>query len=56
MDEYSQLDEQLVSDKIAHLDVLIQRLYIYTWVFVALVWLPTSTPILFCIVYKIVKT
>lgn len=56
LDEYSQIDEKLVSDKMDHLDDIIHVLYIYTWTFLALVWLPISTPVLFCIAYRYMKT
>ena len=56
LDEYSQIDEKLVSDKMDHLDEIIHVLYIYTWTFLALVWMPISTPVLFCIAYKYVNT
>ena len=56
LDEYSQVDEKMVSDKIEHLELMVQKLYIYTWVFFGLVWLPASTPILFCIVFRLFKT
>lgn len=56
LDEFSRVDDALVSDKISHLDHMISKLYIYTWVFFGIVWLPLSTPIMYCIVYRMFKS
>ena len=54
VDEYTQVDPEVVGAKISHLDKMVSSLYAYTWIFCGLVWLPLTTPILFYVLLRMI--
>lgn len=49
------MDKELQGHRIEHLQILYAKLNSYCWVFLCIIALPLMTPILFCMLHRLVK-